>query len=120
MITTDKHYGLDLDGAGVPEAPSAPENLKEAGLTLGFLNDLILRTLYTRGIMLGLDMARFLSLPFTVIEESLAFLKDEKCLQINGGDLIGRISYRYPLTALCRHLAQDAMTLCACSGRSPI
>src|SRR5216683_5037420 len=120
MITTDKHYGLDLDGAGMAEAPSAPDNLKEAGLTLGFLNDLILRTLYTRGIMLGLDMARFLCLPFKVIEESLAFLKDEKCLEINGGDLIGRISYRFTLTELGRHRAQDAMKQCAYVGPAPV
>jgi predicted ATPase with chaperone activity len=120
MITTEKRYGLDLDGSGMAEAPSAPENLKEAGLTLGFLNDLILRTLYTRGIMIGLDLARFLCLPFKVIEESLGFLKDEKCLEINGGDLIGRISYRFSLTELGRHRAQDAMRLCAYVGPAPV
>ncbi len=42
----------------MPEAPSAPESMKEAGLSLAFLNDLILRTLYSRGGMLGLDLAR--------------------------------------------------------------
>jgi predicted ATPase with chaperone activity len=120
MIGTEKQYGLDLDGAAMAEAPSAPENLKEAGLTLGFLNDLILRTLYTRGIMIGLDLARFLCLPFKVIEESLTFLKDEKCLEINGGDLIGRISYRFTLTELGRHRAQDAMRLCAYVGPAPV
>src|SRR5437870_6966889 len=120
MITTDKHYGLDLDGTGVPEAPSAPENLKEAGLTLGFLNDLILRTLYIRGVMLGLDLARFLCLPFKVIEESLRFLKDEKNIEVAGGDLIGRVSYRYSLTELGRRRAQDAMTLCAHVGPAPV
>src|SRR5437868_564772 len=120
MIRAGKQHALDLDGAGMPEAPSAPENLKESGLTLGFLNDLILRTLYTRGIMLGLDLARFLCLPFKVIEESLAFLKDEKCLEINGGDLIGRVSYRFTLTELGRRRAQDAMRMCAYVGPAPV
>src|SRR5438132_13667364 len=120
MITTEKHYGLDLDGSGMAEAPSAPDNLQEAGLTLGFLNDLILRTLYTRGIMLGRDLARSLCLPFKVIEESLAFLKDEKCLEMNGGDLIGRISYRLTLTALGRHRAQAALSICAYACPAPV
>src|SRR5438105_2701773 len=111
---------VDIDSSGVPEAPSSPETLKEAGLSSGLLTDLILRTLYTRGIMLGLDLARFLCLPFKVIEESLAFLKDEKCLEINGGDLIGRISYRFTLTELGRHRAQDAMRLCAYVGPAPV
>ena len=69
MIRANENVALEWEGAGLPEAPTAPENLKEAGLSLGFLNDLILRTLYTRGGMLGLDLARFLCLPFKVIEE---------------------------------------------------
>ena len=97
-----KNMNLEWDGAGIPEAPTAPDNLKETGLSLAFLNDLLLRTLYTRGGMLGLDLARDLCLPFKVIEESLKFLKDEKCLEVAGGDLIGRVSYRFNLTELGR------------------
>src|SRR5260370_4809613 len=87
MVSAVRSMGLEWDGAGMPEAPSAPETIKQAGLTLGFLNDLILKTLYTSGGMLGLDMARYLCLPFKVIEESLRFLKDEKCLEVAAGRL---------------------------------
>jgi predicted ATPase with chaperone activity len=111
---------LDWDAGGLPEAPSAPENLQQTGLTLGFLNELILRTLYTRGGMLGLDLAKLLCLPFKVIEESLHFLKNEKCLEVLGGDLIGRISYRFNLTELGRRRAQDAMEQCAYVGPAPV
>src|SRR6202043_3565495 len=89
-------------------------------LTLGFLNDLILKTLYTSGGMLGLDMARYLCLPFKVIEESLRFLKDEKCVEVAGGDLIGRVSYRFNLTELGRRRAQEAMKQCAYVGPAPV
>jgi predicted ATPase with chaperone activity len=115
-----KQAGMDWDGAGLADAPSAPENLKQAGLTLGFLSDLILRTLYTRGILVGLDLARLLCLPFKILEESLLFLKDEKTVEITGGDLIGRVSYRYTLTDLGRRRAQDAMKLCAYVGPAPV
>lgn len=120
MQRTAKPAGIDWEGSGLPEAPTAPESLKEAGLSLGLLNDLILRTLYTRGGMLGLDLARLLCLPFKVIEESLRFLKDEKCLEVAGGDLIGRVSYRFNLTELGRKRAQDAMQLCAYVGPAPV
>jgi predicted ATPase with chaperone activity len=118
--TLKPQSALEWDGAGLPEAPTAPETLQESGLSLGFLNDLILRSLYTRGGMLGLDLARLLCLPFKVIEESLRFLKDEKCLEVAGGDLIGRVSYRYNLTELGRRRAQDAMALCAYVGPAPV
>jgi predicted ATPase with chaperone activity len=120
MIRATKQYGLEWEGAGLPEAPTAPETIKEAGLTVGFLNEMILRTLYTRGSMLGLDLARFLCLPFKVIEEPLRFLKDEKCLEVQGGDLIGRISYRFNLTDIGRQRAHDAMKLCAYVGPAPV
>src|SRR5207245_5957798 len=61
-----------------------------------------------------------LCLPFKVIEESLKFLKDEKCLEVTGGDLIGRISYRFHLTELGRRRAQEAMKLCAYIGPAPV
>src|SRR5436305_585191 len=120
MIRVNENAVMDWEGTGMPEAPTAPETLQEAGLTLGFLNDLLLRTLYTRGGMLGLDLARLLCLPFKVIEESLRFLKDEKCIEIAGGDLIGRVSYRFNLTELGRKRAQDAMKLCAYVGPAPV
>lgn len=111
---------LEWDAGGLPEAPSAPENLQQTGLTLGFLADMILRTLYQRGGMLGLDLAKFLCLPFKVIEEALNFLKNEKALEILGGDLIGRISYRFNLTELGRKRAQEATQQCAYVGPAPV
>src|SRR5919204_1511743 len=115
-----KTRSLDWDASGMPEAPSAPETLQQTGLTLGFLNDLILRTLYTRGSLLGLDLARLMCLPFKVVEESLEFLKRDKCLEVTGGDLIGRVSYRFSLTELGRRRAQDAMRMCAYVGPAPV
>jgi predicted ATPase with chaperone activity len=104
----------------VPEAPTAPETLQESGLSLSFLNDLILRTLYVKGSLLGIDLARLMCLPFKAIEESLKFLKDDKTVEVNGGDLIGRVSYRFNLTELGRKRAQEAMAQCAYVGPAPV
>src|SRR5713101_6460160 len=120
MINTAKQTRFEWEGAELPEAPAAPETIQEAGLALTFLNDLILRTLYTRGGMLGLDLARLLCLPFKVMEEGLRFLKDDKCLEVVGGDLIGRVSYRFNLTELGRRRAQEAMKMCAYVGPAPV
>ena len=120
LSATKATNGMDWDGAGLPEAPTSPESLAQAGLSLGFLCDLMLRTLYVRGAMLGLDLARQMCLPFKVIEEPLKFLKDEKCLEVTGGDLIGRVSYRFNLTELGRRRSHDAMKLCAYVGPAPV
>src|SRR2546422_5270801 len=120
MANSARSMVMEWEGANLLEAPSAPDNLKQAGLTLGFLNDLILRTLYAHGGMLGLDLSRHLCLPFKVIEESLKFLKDEKCLEVAGGDLIGRVSYRFNLTELGRRRSQESMKQCAYVGPAPV
>jgi predicted ATPase with chaperone activity len=111
---------LDWDSGGLPEAPSSPENMQQTGLSLGFLSDMILRTLYVRGGMLGLDLAKLLRLPFKVVEEALNFLKQEKCLEVMGGDLIGRVSYRFNLTDTGRRRAQEALEQCAYVGPAPV
>src|SRR5271155_4609934 len=111
---------MEWDIGNLPEAPSAPETLEQTGLTLGFLSDMLLRTLYTRGGMLGLDLARLLCLPFKVLEEALGFLKHEKCIEVLGGDLIGRISYKFNLTEMGRRRAQEAFKMCAYIGPAPV
>lgn len=120
MSRTSKHSILEWEGSGMPEAPQAPKNLKESGLSLGFLNDLLIRTLYVRGTMLGLELARSCCLPFNVIDESLKFLKNEKCIEVGGGDSVGRVSYRFSLTELGRRRAQDAMEMCKYTGPAPV
>jgi predicted ATPase with chaperone activity len=115
-----KHSAFEWDAAGLADAPTAPETLKQAGISLGFLSDLVVRTLYARGILVGLELARMTCLPFKLVEEALKFLKDEKVIEVNGGDLIGRVSYRYTLTELGRHRAQDAVKQCAYVGPAPV
>jgi predicted ATPase with chaperone activity len=119
-VNNVKVPNLDWDIGSLPEAPSAPDTLEQTGLSLGFLGNMLLRTLYTRGGMLGLDLARLMCLPFKVIEEALGFLKHEKCIEVLGGDLIGRISYKFNLTELGRRRAQEAFEMCAYVGPAPV
>ena len=84
------------------------------------MNEMLLRTIYTRGSMIGRDLAQFLCLPFKVIRDPLRFLKDEKCVEVMGGDLIGRISYKFNLTELGRRRAQEALKMCAYVGPAPV
>lgn len=110
---------FDLD-SNAPDAPAPPESLKEAGLTLTFMCDLVMRTLYVRGAMIGRDLAQYLCLPFKVVNESLRFLKAEKIIEIMGGDLVGEVSYKFNLTDLGRLRAKEAMDICAYVGPAPV
>ena len=95
MLLKSSGSAFDID-ATAPEAPTPPESLKEAGLTLAFLNDLILKALYLRGTMLGRDLGQFLCLPFKVVKEALKFLlhfnQHQFNLQIRARDYYGFFS----------------------------
>jgi predicted ATPase with chaperone activity len=119
MLLKSNGSAFDID-ATAPEAPSPPESLKETGLSLAFLNDLILKCLYLRGTMVGRDLGQFLCLPFKVVKEGLKFLKDEKNIEVMGGDLVGEVSYKFSLTDLGRRRAQEAMDMCAYCGPAPV
>ncbi|QDU43244.1 Proteasome-associated ATPase [Symmachiella dynata] len=112
-------------GEGIPsiqrcEAPSAPRSLEETGLALMQVCDLILKQLYLQGGLLGLDLAKEARLPFNVVDEALRFLKDEKCIEVATGELIGRVSYKFHLTDLGRNRARDAFEQCRYMGPAPV
>ena len=54
-MSMTRHAVADWDQNPAPEAPTSPDSLKEAGLSPGFMNEMLLRTIYTRGSMLGRD-----------------------------------------------------------------
>ena len=120
MQTTPRPLVGDWESNPTPEAPAAPESIKESGLSHAFLADQILRTIYARGPQVGRDLAQYLCLPFKVVRDPLKFLKDEKCIQVDGGDLVGEVSYRFSLTDLGRQRAHDCMKQCAYVGPAPV
>jgi hypothetical protein len=111
---------VDWDANPAPEAPTVPDSLRESGLTHALVSDQLLRTIYARGPQIGRDLAQFLCLPFKVIKDPLKFLKDEKCIQVDGGDLVGEVSYRFSLTDLGRQRAHDVTKQCAYVGPAPV
>jgi hypothetical protein len=110
----------DWDANPAPEAPVTPDSLKESGLPFAWVADQIVRTIYARGPQVGRDLARYLCLPFKVIRDPLKFLKDEKLIQVDGGDLVGEVSYRYSLTDIGRARGKVYMEQCAYVGPAPV
>lgn len=103
-----------------PTAPLAPAALSDCGLSLLQVCDLLLKQLYLGGHLLGVDMARQACLPFNVVDEALQFLKDDKCVEVTAGEIIGRISYRFALTDLGRVRARECFEQCRYVGPAPV
>jgi predicted ATPase with chaperone activity len=108
-----------LDQAQAPP-PRSPKSLRESGLSLSLVCDLILKQLYLHGALQGVEIARNARLPFNVIDECLQFLKDDRCLEVTSGEVIGRVSYRFHLSTVGRERAKEAFDLCRYVGPAPV
>jgi len=108
-----------LDQAQAPP-PRSPKSLRESGLSLSLVCDLILKQLYLHGSLQGVEIARNARLPFNVVDECLQFLKDDRCLEVTSGEVIGRVSYRFHLSTIGRERAREAFDLCRYVGPAPV
>jgi len=100
--------------------PRSPTTLVDAGLSLGFLSDMILKLLYAHGSLVGQDIAHQVRLPFPIVDEGLRFLKDQRCIEVSGGEVVGRVSYRFALTELGRLRARETFDQCRYVGPAPV
>lgn len=121
---SDLLAGLVTSGPRTPGValtpPPCPTTLPEAGLSLGFVADMVLKQLYAHGSLIGQDIAHQMRLPFPIVDEALRFLKDQRCLEVSSGDVVGRISYRFALTELGRLRARETFDQCRYVGPAPV
>ncbi|MFP6762474.1 MAG: ATPase, partial [Planctomycetaceae bacterium] len=66
------------------------------------------------------DIARNACLPFPVIDECLRILKDDHCIEVSSGEVIGRVSYTFHLTQTGRTRAKEAFDFCRYVGPAPV
>jgi len=84
--------------SGPSDLPLAPTTPEQAGLSLDLLVQLVLKTLHFVGELTGDELARRLGLNFSVIDPAVNFLKIQRHVEIAGGAMVGRASYRFRIT----------------------
>lgn len=101
-------------------APATPRSLVETGLTLAHLADLVLKVVYLQGSLTGGDICQQIRLPFSVLEEVLTFLRQVRCLEVQSGELLGQLTYRFHLTDEGRTRAREAFEQSRYVGPAPV
>ncbi len=112
--------GIHVD-YGLPTLPPAPESVEETGLTLDFIADLVLKTLYVRGTLLGSELSEQLKLPhYNVLEHGLKFLRDEEFIEVRRGYGQFSTQWVYALTNKGFNRAKELMEQSAYVGPAPV
>ncbi len=78
---------------------TAPQNVHETGISAGLIGELVLKTIYLKGEITGLALARELCLPFVgVLQTVLEGLDREQLTNVTGSSGFSTHAYQYVLT----------------------
>src|SRR3989442_1989429 len=90
--------------------PAEPQSIEQTGLTMGFIADLALKTLYLRGQMTMAEISSALGLPIgNVTDRAMEFLKSERLVEIRGGTGLSPASYQFVILDRGSEQAQHAL-----------
>ena len=98
--------------------PIEPRTLPEAGLSESLLDSLICKHLAIVGIHSGRQIARFLCLPFGILEERLGAMRSRRLVTHKGAAALN--DYLYALTEEGRDQAQIYHEACSYVGPAPV
>src|SRR5512141_2512147 len=102
--------------------PPQINSLEDTGLSPLWLQDLVLKLLYSRGYLTGFKIAEEISLPFAgVTDQLLTSLKQEKLIEVKssqGG--LGEGAYTYGITGAGNLHAREALDRSQYAGPAPV
>jgi predicted ATPase with chaperone activity len=102
--------------------PPQVNSLDDTGLSALWLQDLVLKMLYSRGYMTGFKIAEEITLPFAgVTDQLLTALKQEKAIEVKssqGG--LGEGAYTYGITSAGTQRAREALERSQYAGPAPV
>lgn len=90
-------------------------------MTLASLADLVLKVMYTRGFLMGHEIAEAIKLPFAnVVDRALDYLRREHLTEVKGSSGFGESSYQYMISEEGRARARELMDQNQYVGSAPV
>jgi len=100
--------------------PPVPQTIAQTGLPASLIEQLILKILYFEAEMLGRDLALALGLKFSLIDETLEYLKRARLVEVKRSSGFGNVSAQFAVSEAGRARAREYLEQNQYSGRAPI
>lgn len=102
-------------------SPPAIRSIQDTGLNLLIIADLLVKVLYTSGMMTGYQMAATLRLPYNgVVNNALDYLKRDKFLEVRGTGGLGEGNWEYVITSKGQNRAREILERSQYAGPCPV
>ena len=112
----------DDSPVGTAFVPPPINKLEDTGLSLLWLQDLLLKIFYFQGYLSGFKAAEEMALPFAgIVDQILEILKREKLLEVKSSQMgLGEGSYQYAITGAGIIHAREALERSQYAGPAPV
>jgi hypothetical protein len=100
--------------------PKAPDTIEETGLNRTFLYEHIVRTIYNKGRVTGLELVDEIGLTYSILDTLLKELRGQELVDIGGQRGYGDVNYEYILTPRGNQAAADALLKTMYAGPCPV
>jgi MoxR-like ATPase len=112
----------ESNSQGTSFFPPPLSKLEDTGLSLLWLQDLVLKIFYYQGYLSGFKAAEEISLPFVgIVDQILESLKREKLIEVKSSQMgLGEGSYQYAITGAGILRAREALERSQYAGPAPV
>lgn len=100
--------------------PHAPANLKETGLELSFISDLMMKHFLFRGEFNLMDLSESVKLPVPVLDAAIETLRRDKLVEVKGAAHYAKVTYKFDITELGKKRAAELLDICRYVGPAPV
>jgi len=100
--------------------PAAPVSVKDTGLELSFIADLIMKHVLYLGEFNLSDLCERVKLPLQIVDEAVEVLRREKFLEVKGAGGYAKVSYRFSISGLGQNRAAELLDMCRYTGPAPV
>jgi energy-coupling factor transporter ATP-binding protein EcfA2 len=100
--------------------PKAPQNVKDTGLELFFIADLIMKHMLFMGEFSLTDISEEVKLPVSVVDEGMEVLRRDKFVEVKGAAGYAKVTYRFNITGPGRNRAAELLDVCRYAGPAPV
>lgn len=102
--------------------PPPIKKVEDTGLSVLWLQDLVLKILYFQGYLTGIKISEAIALPFSgTVDLLLEALKREKMIEVRSSQMgLGDGAYLYAITSAGISRAHEALDRCQYAGPAPV
>ena len=102
------------------DCPRVPTSFEDLGVGAKFFEQLVLKTLFTRGGSTGDQLSMYLRVPFWLLDDLLLNFQRQQLVHTPSSVGMGRKGYTYELTTDGRHRARDILETDPYVGATPV